>query len=238
MQKESTEVSSSSSVTASVQLSSQATVEVSKADSVVVVSSQGQIDATSSSAAGSLANTVTVPETVLNSPGLSVQGSSKVKSTPTAASEEAEVGVIPVDSKSQSKVKRVSKTPSASSTASVPSSSSDNHVAVQLSSSSHDRDATAINRSNNTANSTRPTGAKEDTPAVVATPKKTRAKAAGKSQIVSATIEPKSNLKMTPANASKKRKMESDRIAGIAASPKTPQLEGVSMSKSISSKRK
>lgn len=237
MQKVSTAVSSSSSVTASEQGSNQATVEAPKADSVVVVSSQAQTDATSSSAAGSQANAVAVPEIVLNSPGLSGQGSSKVISTPTTASE-VEVGVIPVDSKSQSKVKRVSKTPSASRTASVPSSSSDNHVAVQLSSSSNDRDVTATNQSNNIANNTRPTGAKEDTPAVVATPKKTRAKAVEKSQVASATIESKSNLKMTPANASKKRKIEIDRIAGIAASPKTPQLEGVSKSKGISSKRK
>lgn len=236
MQKTSKAVSSSSSVTASEQGSTSAAVEVSKADSVVVISSQAPIDATSS-AAGSQANTVTVPETVTNSPGLTVQGSSKVKSAPTVASEE-EAGVNPVDSKSQSKVKRVSKTPSASRNASVPSSSSDNHVAVQLSSSSNDRDVTATNQSNSVANNTRPTGAKEDTPAVTATPKKTRAKAVGKSQVASATIEPKSNLKMTPANASKKRKIESDRIAGIAASPKTPQLEGVSMSKSISFKRK
>jgi hypothetical protein len=72
----------------------------------------------------------------------------------------------------------------------------------------------------------------------VATPKKTRAKAIGKLQVASATTEPKSNPKMTPANPSRKRKIESDRIAGIEASPKIPQLEGVSMSKSVSSKRK
>jgi hypothetical protein len=237
VQKESTSVSSSSSVTESEQVSTAAAVGVSKADSAVVMSSQAPIDALSISAAGSQASTVTVPETVLNSPGLSVQGSSKVKSTPTAASGE-ETGVNPVDSKSQSKMKRVSKTPTASRTASVPSSSSDNHVAAQLSSSMNDRDVTAANQSNNIANNTRPTGAKEDTPAVVATPKKTRAKAVGKSQVAFATTEPERNLKMTPANASKKRKIESDRIAGIAATPKTPQLEGVSMPKSTSSKRK
>jgi hypothetical protein len=225
VQKVSSALSSSSSVTASEQ------------GSTSVVSSQAPIDAPSSSAAGSQANTVTVSETVLNSPGLSVQGSSEVKSTPTAASE-VEVGVIPVDSRSQSKVKKISKTPSASRTTSAPSASADNHVAVHLSSSSNDRDVTAANQSNNLANNTRPTGAKEDTPAAVATPKKTRAKAIGKLQVASATTEPKSNPKMTPANPSRKRKIESDRIAGIEASPKIPQLEGVSMSKSVSSKRK
>ena len=232
MQKESTAVSSSVTAPAAEQGSTLATVEVSKVDSAVVISSQGLMDAPSS-AASSQANSVTV----LNSPGLTSQGSSKVKSTPTVAPE-GKVGVNIVDSRSQSKVKRISKTPTASRTATVPSSSSDYHVAAQLSSSSNDRDVTAANQSNTVANNTRPTEADQDTSAVAATPKKTRAKAIGKSQVASATIEPKSNLKMTSANASKKRKMESDRIAGIAASPKTPQLEGVSMSKSISSKRK
>lgn len=238
MQKESTAVSSSSSVTASEQGSTSATVEASKADSAVTTSSKGHMDARSS-AGSSQANTVTVSEVALNSPALSVQGSSKVQSTPTVASE-VEVVVNLVDSSSQSKVKRISKTPSASRTASVLSSSSDNHVAV-LSSSSSDRDITATKQSNNVANNNRPTDADQNTPALVATPKKTRAKAIGKSQVASATIEAKSNLKMTPADASKKRKIQSDRIAGmagIAASPKTPQLEGVLMSKSIPSKRK